>query len=142
MSEICSNCKSSVCTLCDRYKRRILNIKKGKEDTFLGLTNVDSKEVVIGRRNRFIFQIVKRLKDVKDSEVPMKNVSAHELEIKINNVLNSLGLKGGLGKCNDYLEFNFPSNKEKVKLFQLFSEIKMKKKKRFNIDWCDVYNGR
>lgn len=142
MLEICSNCKSSVCTLCDGYEKRILKTKEGKEDAFLGLTKVDSNEVIINRRSRFISQIKERLKDIKDSEVLMKKVSAHELEVKINNVLNSLGLKGGLGKCNDYLEHNFPSNKEKVKLFKLFSEIKVKKKKRFNIDWDDIYNGR
>lgn len=129
------------CKKCYRFYIKIIKLNKG-EDIYnvLGKNKYTEKEQQI-MFNECIRQIKCRLQDIRDANILRKTVTAHELEYQINSTIRSFGKKGfngryGLGKINDYLEYNTNDNQQKQFIFQLFAKIKLLNK--FKLDFWKI----
>ena len=137
----CSNCKSEdfrftrgYCGKCYHIIIRIEKIEKGILPHVLeGIKeNFDFFEK---SKLEYIRQIKHRLEIIKEART-FKNVSAHDLEYRINDTLRFLDGKT-LGKINDPLAHYLKDERARSYVYQLFSKIQLLKP--FKIDHGRLY---
>ncbi len=146
----CVNCENGshkfirgYCSKCYPIILKIDKLNNGLDIYKLFINSNYSEKDKKNMLNECIRQLRVRLEDLRDANVLRERVTAHELELQINNTIRSFGKKGfpgryGLGKINDYLEFDFRTNDQKIYLYRLFAMIKILN--QFKIDYWKVYN--
>jgi len=140
----CINCKvedfrftRGYCSKCYPLILRIEKINKGILPEILQNIQNDSNFFEQAKKE-YIRQIKWRLEIIKDSRI-LKDVSAHDLEDRINGTLRLLDGKS-LGKINDPIDFYLRDNKARSYVYQLFSKIQLLKP--FKINYYLVYETR
>ncbi len=140
----CLNCECEdfkfVKGYCQRCYRLVLKIKKIQEDR-------DLPEVLVGIRDDFDFyedakkeyisQLEYRLKLIREAHI-FTNISAHDLEYKINGVLRKLGSKS-LGKMNDPIAFYLKDEKSRSFVYRMFAKIELSKP--FRVNYYRLFNS-
>lgn len=133
---ICKNCerytlRGKYCNKCYPFILKIKKIEKGEL-----LNNLDRhlngyrKKELEKMSKESIKQLKYRLGIIKDSYILKDKVGEHDLELRINSTLKSLGHKT-LGKKNDELRV-YLGEKERVYVYQLFSEIQLLRPFRYD----------
>ena len=126
---ICKNCERyapsrQFCSKCYPFILKIKKIGKGELPNNLDrYLSTHGKEDLDKMKNECIRQLKHRLGIIKDSYVLKDKVGEHDLELRINSTLKSLGYKT-LGKKNDELRSHL-GEKERAYVYQLFSEIQL-----------------
>jgi len=140
----CINCEvedfrltRSYCLKCYPLILRIEKINKGILPEILQNIQNDSNFFEQAKKE-YMRQIKWRLEIVKDSRI-LKDVSAHDLEDRINRTLRLLDGKS-LGKINDPIDSYLRDNKARSYVYQLFSKIQLLKP--FKINYYLVYETR
>ncbi|MFZ2150068.1 MAG: hypothetical protein WAV15_02835 [Minisyncoccia bacterium] len=90
-----------------------------------------------GSKEEYISQIKRRLEIIKEAR-SLKQVTAHDLEYRINNTLRILDKKS-LGKINDPLAHYLKDDRARSYVYQLFTKIQLLKP--FKIDPYLVYDA-
>lgn len=140
----CINCKVEDFRFtrgyCSKCYPLILRIEKIKEDNLPDfLKNIDKEYHSFEKiKKEYTRQIKWRLEIIKDSRI-LKDVSAHDLEDRINGTLKLLDGKS-LGKINDPIDFYLRDNKSRSYVYQLFSKIQLLKP--FKINYYLLYETR
>jgi hypothetical protein len=139
----CLNCehedfsiRRGYCAKCYPLILKIDKIKKGILPNVLEeiKKNFDFLEEA---KKEYIWQIKHRLEIIKDSRVP-KDISAHDLEYRINGTLKFWNGKS-LGKINDSIAFYLKDDNSRSYVYRLFSEIQLLRP--FKIDYYKLYDS-
>lgn len=139
----CLNCEAKdfrfskgYCSKCYPLISKIEKIKEGILPEILQTikNNFDFFEEA---KKEYIWQIKWRLEIIRDAHV-LKNISAHDLEYRINGTLRLLDGKT-LGKINDPLSHYLKDDVTRAFIHQLFSKIQLLKP--FKIDYNRVYES-
>jgi hypothetical protein len=138
----CKNCKHNdlrftrgYCSRCYPLILRIEKIQKGLLPELLQTIKESGHYSFDKAMKEYIWQIKWRLKIIKDAYV-LENVSAHDLEYRINGTLRMLDGKS-LGKINDSIASYLQNDIARSYVYQLFSKIQLLKP--FKIDYHRVY---
>jgi|ERR1035437_183718 hypothetical protein len=140
----CLNCETEDFRLtrgyCSKCYPLILRIEKIEKDILPDvLKNIkDNSDFFQEAKKEYIWQIKWRLEIIKDSHT-LKDVSAHDLEYRINGTLKLLDGKS-LGKINDSIAHYLRDDRARAYVHQLFSKIQLLKP--FKVDFYRIYEAR
>ena len=124
---------------CSKCYPLILKIEKVQKDVLPDiLKNIKNNfDLFEEAKKEYIRQIKWKLEIIKDSRI-LKDVSAHDLEYRINGTLRLLDGKS-LGKINDSLAHYLEDNSARAYVHQLFSKIQLLKP--FRVDYYRIYEA-
>lgn len=139
----CLNCESEdirfvkgYCSKCYPLILRIEKSGKGILPDFIKKIDANFYSLAEAKKE-YIRQINWRLEIIKDSHI-LKDISAHDLEYRINGTLKLLDGKS-LGKINDPIAHYLKDDKARAYVHQLFSKIQLLKP--FKVDYYRVYES-
>lgn len=131
-----SSIKRGYCSKCYPLILKIEKIEKGILPSVL--EDIKKKfDFFEKAKEEYVWQIRRRLEIIKDAHVH-KDISAHDLEYRINGTLKFWNGKS-LGKINDPIAFYLKDDKARSYVYRIFSEIQLLRP--FKIDYHRLYNS-
>ena len=141
--QTCLNCEIEDSRFTRGYCRKcyplILRIEKIKEGNLPSVLEDIKRNFDFFEKSKgeYIRQLQYRLKIIKEAH-SLKNVSAHDLEYRINGTLRVLDGKS-LGKINDPIAHYLKDDRARSYVYQLFTKIQLLKP--FKIDIWRLYEA-